>query len=666
VPRSHGLPAAFQALVFVAAAWLGWTRLPLLAVGLGLAGLAQLALAVALFRGRGSRLVRPVAVLSLVVFGVLLGLLVESATFVITTFTSVGARSGWQLLGAGLGLVPWGAFIPCWQLLVGGDRTSNTFAGVAVAAILGGSAAHGVGAAGPDTVYAPVDGRAAAAWMLDRRGPPPDGEDPVHLVVTVVGGGKATWSRSIRAGSLGAGLAAVSPPPPEGPSSGILVEQVLAEGDFARPWLARGRAFPASPGEIGVRTTGGITGAWAAWRGELVGSVSLARILRVPGLKPPQDATGWVETRGWLATAEGVVALERGWAEPAPFEPDALLAAALEGGRHLAANMSEEGRFAYVVEGPSGEHGPGYNYPRHAGGAWFLARLWQRTRDPEIRDALDRSLDYLVAHTHHLPDGRAFVLDPDRRDGKAWVGTNALALLAFIAGDASRPMQEALAAHLAASVAEDGRVRGNFDLASSTWPDQPLVTYAEGQVLLGLAAAERAGLPGVRDALERAAEFIERDYWPAGAGVHVPLDEHWICLGAAAADEVLPIAAGERICRAWIQDRAAPPLDSGLAPAAGPAAATAEAWIAAAELDRRRGEVGTAQEGALRYAELLLDQAYQAADAPLVARPTRLVGGFRDRPHVLDVRVDAVQHISCALLGAEQLLRGRVLPGAMP
>ena len=58
--------------------------------------------------------------------------------------------------------------------------------------------------------------------------------------------------------------------------------------------------------------------------------------------------------------------------------------AALDGARMLARNMTE-GRFAYVVEGPSGALGKGYNFPRHAGATWFLAM--SARRDASLRDA---------------------------------------------------------------------------------------------------------------------------------------------------------------------------------------------------------------------------------------------------------------------------------------
>jgi hypothetical protein len=92
----------------------------------------------------------------------------------------------------------------------------------------------------------------------------------------------------------------------------------------------------------------------------------------------------------------------------------------------------------------------------------------------------------------------------------------------------------------------------------------------------------------------------------------------------------------------------------------------AEAVIARAELDRRAGREGPYRQRALDYASSLLANQYQVSDAPLLGKPAALIGGFRDTPWTLDVQVDAVQHIGCALMGAEQLLLDQDLPGAMP
>lgn len=89
--------------------------------------------------------------------------------------------------------------------------------------------------------------------------------------------------------------------------------------------------------------------------------------------------------------------------------------------------------------------------------------------------------------------------------------------------------------------------------------------------------------------------------------------------------------------------------------------------IALAEIERLRGQQGRHYEDALQYGRWLLEQSYRRADAVFLDKPENLLGGFRDRPRgPLDVRIDAVQHIACALLGVEQLLAGRELPGGMP
>ncbi len=663
--RTQAVLALLQCILLAVGAAVLWTRVPVISPLLGLAALAQGVLACLQGVGRGQRILPWVALSSLVVIAVLLGLLVETAAFVFTSFMDVGARKGWLLIGGGLIGLPWVAGIPIWQLAAHRGNRLGTPTALVVVAVLAGSWLEGHLKAGPELIHGPIDGEKAAQWLFQRQGAPPDGPGPVHLVVTQVRNGQALGATHVRGDTLAEALNAVDLPPPDGANSGLILEHAVSEGDLEQPWLQQGDVIPSPSGILGFRTDEQLTGAWSTWRGDRVARTLLGPF-PTPALRLPPEATAWVQFEGWLATEEGVWPLERGWTAPQPLEADQLLDAALAAGHHLAANMSEGGRFAYVVKGPSGLHGPGYNFPRHAGGAWFLARIWQRTQDPLIRQALEASLEFLIHHSQELPDGRRFVLDPSRKDGKAWVGTNALALLAFTAANYRPDFQQALALHLVSSVDAEGRVRGDLDVSSGTWPQQPLVTYAQGQVLLGLAVAERAGLPGVRDALVRAAEFTDQDYWPTGAGLYLPLDEHWMCLATLATSEVLPHAAGERVCRAWLQDHPPPPPSSDLLPPAGPAGGTAEAWVAVAELDRRANRQTSAHQGALDYGRILLDQVYQVTDAPLVDQPERLVGGFRDRPHLLDVRVDAVQHIACALMGIEQLLREKMLPGATP
>ncbi|MFH1465736.1 MAG: hypothetical protein ABIO70_15220, partial [Pseudomonadota bacterium] len=91
-----------------------------------------------------------------------------------------------------------------------------------------------------------------------------------------------------------------------------------------------------------------------------------------------------------------------------------------------------------------------------------------------------------------------------------------------------------------------------------------------------------------------------------------------------------------------------------------------EALVARAERDRRRGVAGPWRALAENYGRIFLASAYRPADTPLLGHAARLLGGFRDNPLRLDVQVDAVQHIGCALLGIERLLRGEATPGGAP
>jgi hypothetical protein len=325
-------------------------------------------------------------------------------------------------------------------------------------------------------------------------------------------------------------------------------------------------------------------------------------------------------------------------------------------------NQEQDGRYAYRVSGPSGEIEKGYNYPRHAGATWFLARLAQRTGDPEIAEGARRGLQYMAERSVRLADGRLAVKDPARNDGKIWVGTTALATMAAVsAGDAARA--ESWGAFVASSVDARGAVLGDLDVKTETFPEQPLNTYGQGQVSLALAMLVRAGNTDARDAAQRAFAFVDGGYAPGAAGRLLTLDEHWLCLAALAGAELT--TEGPEICRAYIENSGfgrMPDPGSTLLPASGPAGGFAEAVVASAYLFPE----GPYRDLALRYGWLFLKNSYKVADAPFLGRPESLIGGFRDSLAELDVQVDAVQHIGCALLGVESLLTGDEAPGSLP
>ena len=392
---------------------------------------------------------------------------------------------------------------------------------------------------------------------------------------------------------------------------------------------------------------------------------SVSRALVLPGFSAPTAKSPTLRWRSALASPLGVTPLVRGWT-PGPdtldtAAVDAAIAAAVA---HLAHGMTDDGRFTYVVRGPGGGSGGGYNYPRHAGTAWFLARAWAATGDATAGAAADAALAHLDRTSGRTADGRAYVLDPARDDGKAWIGTTALAALALTVRRSDDALLGAYVRQLAASVDDAGKVRGEMRIADATFPDQDANAYGQGQAMLALAAAERAGLTDGAAALDRTIRFLESGAYGGTAHPVVTGDEHWTCLAARAIREVRHMSAGEGICDAYVADErwGAPPPDAGLPPATGPGAGAAEALVARAWDTRDPALV----DAAVAWGRLFLAAQYRAADAPLLGDPAALVGGFRDSPGALDVQIDAVQHIGCALLGAEALVSGRARPGSLP
>ncbi|MBW2257065.1 MAG: hypothetical protein JRI25_21070, partial [Deltaproteobacteria bacterium] len=617
-----------------------------------------------LLAGRGDRPARTASAVSLVVVALLAGLFLQVAVHIVQHFHPTGAAQGWQLMGALLLALPWAAFFPAWQVLAGrpsGREGAGTGVAMVLALLL--PPAFATVQEGPVQEFSPVPGAEAAAWAFERLtggdpGPPPESPGPVLLVAAVVRDGVVAESQSVDGATLSSALRALTLSAPARGNVGLVLEAATSAGPFWTPPLVGGGTVLVRPGETGLRGPERVLGAVEVWRPRLVVLRQASPGLFLPSIALKRfgdlGATEWVRTRGWLASRDGVVPLHQTWSAPPPLTADSVRAAALAGARHLAGNQSSTGKFAYVVLGPSGEFGRGYNYPRHAGTTWYLARVARRTGDPKLIAAALRGIAFMKRSTHNTADGRGFVLDPTRRDGRAWVGTTALALLTLLEMEVEPALQQSYAAFVASAVDDRGLIRGDLEVASERWPEQPTVAYAQGQGLLALAAAARGGLT-VDDALDRAIAHVEGPYMPMPAARLVTLDEHWMCLAMIAVHDVRGTAAGEQLCTAYLEMVAAnaPVPGSPLLPATGPAGALAEAVVARAELDRREGRPGPYHARAAAYGTLFLSHQYQPSDAPLLGYPERLVGGFRGRPWSLDVRIDSVQHIGGALLGVE-------------
>jgi hypothetical protein len=667
-PR-HGILSLIQALVYtVLGAYfaLRWTPIAGLlwasALAQGLTGALILSGDRFLPNARKRKALRYTAWLSLGTITLLIGLHLQLAVHIIQTFTPIGAETAWSLIGAVAIALPWVLALPLWQLSASAEADSKSMrkgAGVCLALLLlppGFTAQRGA----PHTRYAAIDGAEAGEWIWQAwhglESAPPQDNTPVALIRTHFRKGKVVDQLSAEADTLPEALLQLLPATPPRQADAILLEVLTLEGRIHKPALAPDLHF-LSPGEQGFRLESGLQSARRWLEPNRVQQVRLDPQLWLPVVDTQRQATGWTRSKAWVIDIAGAKPLLKGWTAPEHLSLAGLEKSVHDAAQHLRHHMKPDGKFAYVVKGPGGEPGGGYNFPRHAGAAWFMARVGEQTGDLKIQQGAQAAADFLAKHTVRLNDGRAYVIDPNRKDGKAWVGTTALALLGFVEADLHPDLQIAYAAFLASSVDEQGKVLGDLDRESEHFPPQPAVTYGQGQVLLALAVAAEAQLPNVTQALERAATYVDGPYWPLPAARVAILDEHWMCIAADKLDRMGHAKTGRSVCEAYLANRMDLNASSPLAIPAGPAGGIAEAWMGAALMDAREGEFGRHFDQAVEHGKLLWAQRYRPADAAFLPRPEALLGGFRDNSWSLDVRVDAVQHIGFALLGLAELLR---------
>jgi hypothetical protein len=620
----------------------------------------QIGSALALLQDR-PRLARWASLLTLVGVGIIAGLYFEAAMHLQEAYGGDARKIGKRSIWSGMAALPWFVFFPLWQTLAGGSLKSLFLPGAALllASQVSSSAADPLATWPTQPALEAAASAAFAQWIGEEGAPElPSGQGPAAVLLTPWIDGKP--GRGVRgdgddlAQAVGAALAKL--PAPSGERQALVL-------DLARKVWPRGTVVRAA--ESGGLSDNAGTSPTVIWQRNKVKGRGFLPMWRLP---QPHFGKSRIKKQkpalfeSVVASKAGVSALHGAWAAPPTLTAETALAAALAGGRMLAHHQTQAGKFAYTVQGPSGKvRAKGYNYPRHAGTTWFLARLAARTGDPEISAAADGGLRFMAEHTTQTANGGAYLHDPRRKDGKTWAGTTALAALA--AQVQGHPLAGPWGRFLADTVDEDGQVRGEMQIQSESFPPQKKNPYGQGQVILALASLVRGGHEDLRPALERGAAYLDGDYAPGGVGRILTLDEHWTCLAALAARDALGTAHGAEVCRGYLAAEAyqAPDPTQRLRPHSGAAGGLAEAVVAGALLFPG----GPNRDQALAHGQAFLANAYQAGDAPFLPNPKALLGGFRDTPTRLNVRMDAVQHIGCALLGIEALL-SEAGPGSLP
>jgi len=386
------------------------------------------------------------------------------------------------------------------------------------------------------------------------------------------------------------------------------------------------------------------------------------------------------------------LALYRGLPPAPALSGWALRDAALAGGRYLVAHLAPNGRYVYEHDLWTGAAtdaarlGSNYSMPRHAGTTYFLAELYRITREPWLREPIERAFahlaDLLAAGNcgGSLPDGAAFDCVIDRGEQVAHLGSTALAVVALVeyqraTGDTRYlPLATRFAAWLRYMQRPDGSFRHLYDIKTRTPDDHAELLYYSGEAALALARMHAVtGEAGYAAAAERALDWLVDWYDFFMAGFFYG-EEHWTCI---AAEAIWPAARRDKymeFCHGYGAFLRAQQAEVGehpdeddfagsysltpfVVPYNTPAGSRTEAMISAYLLGKHHGSpdprVAAQIRAALGYAlgqQIRPDSAFDVASGPLGQGDGAMPGTPLDR----NIRIDYVQHVCSAMIRASE------------
>ncbi len=374
-------------------------------------------------------------------------------------------------------------------------------------------------------------------------------------------------------------------------------------------------------------------------------------------------------------------------AERPPLRAATLRAAALEGAHYLIAHLAPNGRYVYEHDlntgGRSDPSRPGnYSMPRHAGTTYFLAELYRITKEPWLREPIERAFAHLAellssgrcANT--LPDGRSFDCVIDKQEPTAHLGSTALTVVALAeyqraTGDTRYlPLATKFATFILYMQRPDGSFRHLYDPATKAYDDKTEMFYYSGEAALALARMHVVtGDPAYAKASERALDWLV-DWYDFFMGGFIYGEEHWTCI---AAEAIWPAAKREKyrefcdgygaFLRAQQPEVGDHPDEDDLAgaynvtpfvpPYNTPAGSRTEAMISAYLLGVHHGggdpEIREQIALALQYAlgqQIRPESAFNVVGEGL--------GGMPGSPIDRTVRIDYVQHVCSAMIRASE------------
>jgi hypothetical protein len=349
--------------------------------------------------------------------------------------------------------------------------------------------------------------------------------------------------------------------------------------------------------------------------------------------------------------------------------------AAVAMGRYLARGVDHDGRFRYLVNAPTNQTLPGYDWPRHAAATYFVTQIAGLTDDPDVRFAALRAGAMLRDRALlHCGDLRCI---GEEDSELADVGSTALAVLAFVEiarthlDDGYALLVPELTAFLRAQQRADGELMHLYDRRAKRPVDIQLLYYT-GEAAFAFSRAHT--LLGDRrdlDAATRALAHLVGPAWSFFGSQYYWGEEHWTCQAMDDLWDRIPASLSEtalQFCLGWqeygrrlMYGPADTPFDADGAYGVGPvvtphltpAGSRTEAGLATLEAARRAGRPAeglAVLDRQMRRSMAMLLRHQLPGREYLFVDPSAIDGAMPGSEVDWQLRIDYAQHTGSALV----------------
>ncbi|HEY8039930.1 MAG TPA: hypothetical protein VIF15_09065 [Polyangiaceae bacterium] len=339
--------------------------------------------------------------------------------------------------------------------------------------------------------------------------------------------------------------------------------------------------------------------------------------------------------------------------------------------RYLARGVDEQGRFRYLVNAPTNQTLPGYDWPRHAGATLFLAQATALLGDADLGFATLRSASWLRDHALVRCGTHSCIGD----DALVDVGSAALATLAFVEIARTRldpgyalAVPE-LTEFLRSQQRPDGEFMHEYDRATGHPVDVQLLYYS-GEAVLALSRAH-ALLGDARDldAATRGLAHLVGPAWSFFGSRYYWGEEHWTCQAMDDLWDRAPSQPALDFCLGWqaygrrlMYGPGDSPFDADgaygfgpvVTPRLTPVGSRSEAGIATLEAAMRAGrpaaELALLDAQMRRSLAVLIRHQLHPGPSYLFVDPLAVDGAMPGSAVDWQLRIDYEQHSGCALV----------------